>query len=82
VACFSILLLLCLQRKCEQYWPEGVGQSMTPPDTTLQVTFTELMPYAEYEIRKFKVRDVSASKNSVSAIPYCTQQRQQSYDSH
>lgn len=48
-----------MQKKCEQYWPDIVGQTVEPPDTTLEVTLTELMPFADYEIRKFEVKDVS-----------------------
>ena len=37
-----------------------MGQAVLQPDTTLQVTLKELLPFADYEIRKLEVHDVSA----------------------
>lgn len=48
-----------MQKKCEQYWPDAVGQTVVQPNTTLEVTLKELMPFADYEIRKLEVLDVS-----------------------
>ena len=48
-----------MQKKCEQYWPDTIGRATTQPNTTLQVTLKELLPFADYEIRRFEVHDVS-----------------------
>ena len=50
--------VICLQKKCEQYWPENIDETLTP-GLNLSVTLTSILPYAEYEVRKFTVKDVS-----------------------
>lgn len=37
-----------------------MGQSIELDKTTLKVTYKELMPFADYEIRKFEVHNVSS----------------------
>ena len=54
-----VCIFCVLQRKCEQYWPDVVGQSQIQPSMTIEVTLKELMPFADYEIRRFEVQDVS-----------------------
>jgi hypothetical protein len=51
--------LLIFQRKCEQYWPENVHDTYSPPETTLLVSFEEVQPFADYEIKKLVVTNVS-----------------------
>ena len=48
-----------VQRKCEQYWSDNVNEVYSPSNTTLLVVLTEQMPFADYEIKKFSVTDVS-----------------------
>ena len=58
-----IIVLLCetllLQRKCEQYWPENVNENFEAPNSTIMATLTSVMPFADYEIKTFLVKDVS-----------------------
>ena len=46
------------QRKCEQYWPDNVNDTYDAGN--LSVTLTDLVPYADYEIKRFSIKDVSA----------------------
>ena len=48
-----------LQRKCEQYWPDNVHETYDPPETTFIVSFEEVQPFADYEIKKLVVTNVS-----------------------
>ena len=47
-----------LQIKCVQYWPEKLHDSITL-DEKFHVKYSSNMPFAEYEIRKFKLKNVS-----------------------
>ena len=47
-----------MQTKCVQYWPKELHDSITPGDK-FSVTYTSTLPFAEYEIRKFKLKNVS-----------------------
>ena len=47
-----------MQRKCEQYWPDNVHDTYVPPETTLVVSFEEVQPFADYEIKKLIVTNV------------------------
>ena len=48
-----------LQNKCFQYWPETLHGNITPGNV-LKITFSSSTPYAEYEVRKFRVKTVSS----------------------
>ena len=56
-------LLFVLQKKCEEYWPVSVGESVQPGHG-LTVTLTFVLPFAEYSVRKMTV-------TCVSLPPYC-----------
>ena len=45
------------QRKCEQYWSDNVNDTFDAG--SLVVTLTDLVPYADYEIKRFSIKDVS-----------------------
>ena len=47
--------MLLLQEKCAQYWPEELYDDITP-GYKLSVTFLSSLPFAEYEIRKFRIK--------------------------
>ena len=47
--------MLLLQEKCAQYWPEKLHDDITP-GYKLSVTFLSSLPFAEYEIRKFRIK--------------------------
>ena len=49
----------CLQVKCEQYWPERVGEAITVDGGRLIVHLNEVVPFADYELRKLTVYCVS-----------------------
>ena len=52
-------MLVCVfQRKCEPYWPDNVHDVYNPPNTSLSVSFDELQPFADYEIKKLVVTNV------------------------
>ena len=51
-------LISIFQIKCVQYWPEKLRDSVTFDDK-FHVTYSSNMPFAEYEIRKFKLQNVS-----------------------
>ena len=51
---------LVSQRKCEMYWPENVNETLQP-GANISVTLISQMPFADYEIKKFTVQDVSIS---------------------
>ena len=53
------IFLLFFQRKCEQYWPDNVHDTYQPLETTLLVSFEEILPFADYEIKKLVVTNVS-----------------------
>ena len=48
-----------LQKKCFQYWPKTLHENITPGHI-LKVTLSQSTLYAEYEVRKFKVKNVSS----------------------
>ena len=43
--------------KCEQYWPNKIGES-TNPKPSLTVTFVQLQMFTDYELRKLHVKSV------------------------
>ena len=43
--------------KCEQYWPNKVGESINPKPS-LAVTFVRVQIFADYEIRLLRVKSV------------------------
>ena len=43
--------------KCEQYWPNKVGES-TNPKPSLTVTFVQMQKFADYELRMLQVKSV------------------------
>ena len=45
--------------KCEQYWPERVGEAITVDGGRLIVHLNEVVPFADYELRKLTVYCVS-----------------------
>ena len=58
-----------LQVKCEQYWPRKVGETLTLDGGNLTVQLREIIPYADYELRKIIISDVSIHVHSL-----CTSQ--------
>ena len=54
-----VINFVFLQRKCEQYWPPSVHDVYNPPETTLVLTFEEIQPFADYEIKKLVLTNVS-----------------------
>ena len=48
-----------IQRECEQYWAENMGEVYNTPDKMFSVTTTSLMPFADFVIRTFSVKHVS-----------------------
>ena len=50
-----------MQERCFMYWPKSRYGSITPGENKLSVTFLSSVPYAEYEIRHFTVKNVSNS---------------------
>ena len=49
----------CLQRKCEQYWAENIGDAYQTGDKKYSVITTSVMPFADFVIRTFTVKTVS-----------------------
>lgn len=47
-----------VQRKCETYWPEKVGGTFNAGHG-IHVQYKELVPFADFEIKKFSVTNVS-----------------------
>ena len=43
--------------KCEQYWPENVGDSINPKPS-LVVTYVDLQMFADYKFRTIQVKSV------------------------
>ena len=63
------LYILCpLQRKCEQYWGENIGDDYETVDKSITITTTSVMPFADFEIRMFNVKKVSDGTSSLGAI--------------
>ena len=52
------MFVYVFQRKCEPYWPDNVHDVYNPPNTSLSVSFDELQPFADYEIKKLVVTNV------------------------
>ena len=48
-----------MQRKCEQYWGENIGDDFETPDNKLRITTTSVLPLADFDIRIFTVKSVS-----------------------
>ena len=48
-----------MQRKCEQYWGENIGDDFETPDNKLRITTTYVLPLADFDIRNFTVKSVS-----------------------
>jgi len=63
----TFYLYFYLQRKCEQYWGESMGEVYESPDKEFQVTTTSVMQFADYVIRTFVLRRVSDFNSC-----YCT----------
>ena len=55
----SVSSYLFIQRKCEQYWGENVGDDFETPDHKLTITTTYVLPLADFNIRTFTVESVS-----------------------
>ena len=51
--------VLCLQRKCEQYWSDNIGEVFETQDKKMEITTTSSMPFADFEIRTFNLKHVS-----------------------
>ena len=51
-------IMLDLQKKCEEYWPVNVGESVQPGHG-LTTTLTSILPFAEYSLRKMTLTCVS-----------------------
>ena len=51
-------MCFCVQRKCEVYWPEKVGDTFNA-GAGINVLYKELIPFADYEIKVFSVTHVS-----------------------
>ena len=51
-------LLSILQKKCEEYWPLNVDESIHPGHG-INVTLTSMLPFAEYSVRKMTATCVS-----------------------
>ena len=45
------------KNKCEQYWPNNIGES-TNPKLSLTVTLVQLQMFADYELRIMQVKSV------------------------
>ena len=58
-------LISSLQRKCEQYWSDNVNDTFDAG--SLVVTLTDLVPYADYEIKRFTIKDVSVHTCCIDA---------------
>ena len=52
-------LFLAVQAKCQRYWCEAIGDTYETPDKTISVTTTSIMPFADFVIRTFSVKNVS-----------------------
>ena len=52
------MILFCVQRTSEQYWPE-LGEQLTPPGTSVVVSLVEVIPFPNYVIRKMMLTNVS-----------------------
>ena len=53
------LLPPLLQRKCEQYWADNIGDVYETQDKKMEITTTSSMPFADFEIRTFNAKNVS-----------------------
>ena len=51
-------VLFDVQRKCELYWPEKVGDTFKA-GCGIHVQYKEVVPFADFEIKKFIVTNVS-----------------------
>ena len=43
--------------KCEQYWPDKVGDNINPKPS-LEVTYANLQMFADYQLRTLQVKSV------------------------
>ena len=48
-----------MQRKCEQYWGDNIGDDFETPDNKLRITTTYVLPHADFDIRNLTVKSVS-----------------------
>ena len=65
---YFFLCVCCFQRKCEQYWPNNVHETYNPPETTLLVSFEEVQPFADYEIKTLVVTNVSQTNEQTDEV--------------
>ena len=49
-----------MQRKCEQYWGENIGDDFETPDSKLRITTTSVLPLADFDLHIFTVKSVSS----------------------
>ena len=57
--CDRVFVFGRLQVKCEQYWPERVGETVSVDNDRLIVLLNEVVPFADYELRKSTIYFVS-----------------------
>jgi netrin-G3 ligand len=65
-----VMLTQCVEAgkiKCVQYWPEKLHDSVTF-DEKFHVTYSSNMPFAEYEIRKFKLQNLTEANSRQRTI--------------
>ena len=43
------------QKKCEQYWPDKVGKTLTT-ESGLEVSLDSIIPFADYNIQSMSVK--------------------------
>ena len=63
-------LLSILQKKCEEYWPLNVDESIHPGHG-INVALTSILPFAEYSVRKLTVTCVSNEIIYMSKYQIC-----------
>ena len=61
---------LFMQRKCEQYWGDNVGDDFETPDHKLTITTTYVLPLADCIIRNFTVESVSIPWRGLCNLMY------------
>lgn len=47
-----------LQHRCERYWGENIGDVYETPDKKLAITTTSSVPFVEFMIRTFNLKNV------------------------
>jgi hypothetical protein len=58
-----------IQKKCEEYWPVSVGESVQPGHG-LTITLTSTLPFAEYSLRKMTLTCVSKPHSMPIQVVY------------